>query len=144
MQSYGELSGAGEGRRVVNVTRHDHHLETPRAAPHDGPAAHRHHWDPRAAARLQRDLDRFRAVQAARIVAPDGPGRRMERRGAAFVAPRTGTEDRPGWLGAAGALIPVQLVVNLAFAFVAFIASVMFWNTFGPSFVLALIDQPGP
>ncbi|MXW85604.1 MAG: hypothetical protein F4103_16650 [Boseongicola sp. SB0673_bin_14] len=143
MQGYGELSGAGEGRRVVNVTRHDHHLETPRVAPRDG-RDDRDGWDAGASARLRDDLERFRAVQAARIAAPDDPGRRMERRGAAFAAPRPGVEDRPRWLGAAGALVPVQLVFNLAFAFGAFVASVMFWNTFGPSFVLALIGQPGP
>ncbi|MDE0696011.1 MAG: hypothetical protein OXH76_09300 [Boseongicola sp.] len=143
MQGYGELSGAGHGRRAFNVTRHDHHLETPRAAPHDGPD-HRDGWDASTSGRLRNDLARFRAVQAARIAAMDDPRRRMERRGAAFVAPRTGTADRSGWLGAAGALVPVQLVANLTFAFGAFVASVLFWNTFGPSFVMALIDQPGP
>ena len=42
------------------------------------------------------------------------------------------------------ALVPMQLVINVAFPVGAFAASVMFWNTFGPSFVLALIGQPGP
>ena len=143
MQGFGRFSDGADGRRAVSPLTHHHH-ETPRAAPRDGPTD-RDGWDAKASGRLRKDLAAFRAVQVERIAAQaDTPPGRPGRREAKIAVPRSGTAERIEWTGVLIALVPTRLLLELAFPFGAAAALVMFWSTFGPSFVAAFMNQPIP
>ena len=141
MQDSGRLSGGAELRRAVNAIRDNPHDKLAEALRAD--ATVRHIRDARTLGRLRSDLAAFRADQARRLAAPDEAAAGRQRRCAAFVDPRAATAGH-GWQESLSARIPMRLLAELALSGGLFVALVMFWNTFGPSFVAALADQPVP
>ncbi|MXY33277.1 MAG: hypothetical protein F4Y60_04130 [Boseongicola sp. SB0664_bin_43] len=93
--------------------------------------------------KLREDLAAFRADQVERLSAPVG-GRagRRERQGATLGSPRAGTADRLRWQDGPIALVPLQLLLEVAVAFGIAAGLIMFWSTFGPAIVAALAVQP--
>ena len=142
MQDSGRLSGGADLRRAVNAIRDNPHDMLAEALRADDTV--RHIRDARTLGRLRSDLAAFRADQARRLAAPDeASAARHERRGATFADPRAVAAGH-GWQESLSARIPMRLLAELALSGGLFVALVMFWNTFGPSFVAALADQPVP
>ena len=143
MQNFGRISDGANHRRAIDpVTRHHH--ETPGATRRAGPED-RDGWDAKASGTLRKDLSAFRAAQIERLAArDDAPPRRPGRRGATHVANLSGVAGRIELADALFALVPTRLLLELAFPAGAAAALVMFWSTFGPSFVAALMNQPVP
>ena len=143
MHGFGRFSDGADGRRAVSPLTHHHH-ETPKASPRDNPAD-RDGWDAVASGRLRKDLAAFRAVQVDRIATrADAPPGRPGRREAKIAVLRPSAAECIEWTGALIALVPTRLILELAFPFGAAVALVMFWSTFGPSFVAAFMNQPVP
>lgn len=140
MQDSGRFSGGADLRRAVNALRKNPHEMLATALRAD-PAFR----DARTLGRLRTDLAAFRADQARRLAVRDeAPVRRRERRSAAFADPRAAAADRFGWLGVLPGRLPVQLITELALSCGLAAALVMFANTFGASFVAAIVGQPVP
>ena len=143
MQDSGRFSGGADLRRAVNSIRKNPHEMLATALRAD--PAFRDSRDARTLGRLRTDLAAFRADQARRLAVRDeAPVRRRERRGAAFADPRAAAADRFGWLGVLPGRLPVQLITELALSCGLAAALVMFANTFGASFVAAIVGQPVP
>ncbi len=142
MQDSGRLSGGADLRRAVNAIRDNPHDKLAEALRAD--ATVRDIRDARTLGRLGSDLAAFRADQARRLAAPDETSAaRHERRGATFADPRASAAGH-GWQESLSARIPMRFLAELALSGGLAVALVMFWNTFGPSFVAALADQPVP
>lgn len=143
MQGFARFSDGADGRRVVCVSNHDQ-LETRRVAPRDD-LKDWDCWDSRASGKLRRNLAALRAVQLDHIVAPgDAAAKHRGRGDVVFAAAKTGVTNRIEWRTVLIARLPAQFVVDLAISFGSVAALVMFWNTFGPPFVTALMNQPVP
>ena len=142
MQDSGRISGGADLRRAVNAIRDNPHDMLAEALRADAPV--REIRDARTLGRLGRDLAAFHADQARRLAAPDeASAARHERRGATFADPRASAVGH-GWQDSLSARIPMRILAELALSGGLFVALVMFWNTFGPSFVAALADRPVP
>ncbi len=140
MQDSGQPSGGADLRRAVNANRDNPHDMLAEALRAD--VTVRHIRDARTLGRLRSDLAAFRADQARRLAAPDEAS--AARRGATFADPRATAAAGHGWQESLSARIPMRLLAELAFSGGLFVALVMFWNTFGPSFVATLADRPVP
>ena len=140
MQDSGRLSGGADLRRAVNAIRDNPHEMLATALRADEAASDI--LDARTLGRLRRDMAAFRADQARRLAAPDEvPAARRERRAAAFADPRAAAADRLDWQDALLARLPMRPLAELALSCGLATALVMFWNTFGRAFVVAIGGQ---
>ncbi|MXX91064.1 MAG: hypothetical protein F4213_15275 [Boseongicola sp. SB0677_bin_26] len=141
MQDFGRLSDGVEESLADNATRHDLH-EFPEIALRADVTAPDDRRDG-TFGKLRDDLAAFRADQVDRLASRNGvTAEHRERQGAEFAGSRAGTADRLDWQDTPIALVPIQLLLELAVSFGIAAGLVMFWSTFGPAIVTALADQP--
>ncbi len=141
MQDFGRLSdGAGEPL-ADNATGHDLH-EIPMVARRANVTVS----DSRPAStfgKLRDDLAEFRADQVKRLSAGGGAtADHRERQGGTVANPRPGTAGRFEWREFPIALVPMQLLLELAISFGIAAGLIMFWRIFGPAIVAAIVGQP--
>ena len=142
MQDFGRLSdGAGEEPLADNATRHDLHEFPMMARRANVTVPDNRHAS--AFGKLRDDLAAFRADQVERLAVQGGATvENRERQGSAVVNPRTGTAGRFEWREIPIALVPMQLLLELAISFGIAAGLIMFWSTFGPAIVAAIVGQP--
>ena len=141
MQDFGRLSDGVEDSLADDATRHDLHefptiaLRADVTVPgdrHDGTFG-----------RLRDDLAAFRADQVERLAIRNNvTAECREQQGATLAKSRTETAGRLEWQDTPIALVPVQLILELAVSFGIAAGLIMFWSTFGPAIVAALAGQP--
>lgn len=141
MQDFGRLSDGVEDSPAENATSHELH-EIPKIAHRADVTAPGGRKDG-TFGKLRDDLAEFRADQVERLAARNSvPAESRERQGATFANSRTGTADRREWQDTPIALVPIQLLLELAVSFGIAVGLIMFWSTFGPAIVAALAGQP--
>ncbi|MDE0521613.1 MAG: hypothetical protein OXH79_06615 [Boseongicola sp.] len=141
MQDFGRLSDGVEDPPADNWTRHNLHGFPKVALRADVTVAE--DKDDGTFGKLRDDLAAFRADQVERLAARNRvTAERGERLGAAFANSRTGTAGRPEWQDTPIALVPIQFLLELAVSFGIAAGLIMFWSTFGPAIVAALVGQP--
>ncbi|MDE0697086.1 MAG: hypothetical protein OXH76_14780 [Boseongicola sp.] len=141
MQEFGQLSDEVEDPLADKPTRHGLH-EFPKIAPRADVTAPdgRHNG---TFGKLRDDLAAFRADQVERLASRNRvTAEHRERQGATFANFRTGTAGRLDWQDTPIALVPIQLLLELAVSFGIAAGLIMFWSTFGPAIVAALAGQP--
>lgn len=141
MQDFGQLSDGVEDALVDNPTHHDLRefptvaLRADVTAPddrHDGTFG-----------KLRDDLAAFRADQVKRLASRNRVvAEHRERQGATFASSRTEAAGRVDWKDTPIALVPIQLLLEVAVSFGIAAGLIMFWSTFGPAIVAALVGQP--
>ncbi len=141
MQDFGRLSDGVEDPLADNATRHDLQ-EFPKIALCAGVTVAEDKHDG-SFGKLRDDLAAFRADQVERIATRNRvTAERHERQGAAFANSRTETAGRLEWQDTPIALVPIQFLLELAVSFGIAAGLIMFWSTFGPAIVAALVGQP--
>ena len=141
MQDFGRFSEGVREPLADNATRHDFHEVPTSAIRTDVTAPDSRHVS--TFGRLREDLAEFRADQVKRLAARGGvTADHRERQGGTFANPRTGSAGRFEWREIPTALVPMQLLLELAVSFGIAAGLIMFWSTFGPAIVAALVGQP--
>ncbi|MYA87700.1 MAG: hypothetical protein F4X97_04485 [Boseongicola sp. SB0662_bin_57] len=141
MQDFGQLSDGVEVPLADNPTRHDLH-EFPTIALRAGVTAPDDRQDG-TFGKLRDDLAAFRADQVNRLASRNRvTAEHRERQDARFANSRTGMAGRLDWQDTPIALVPIQFLLELVVSFGIAAGLIMFWSTFGPAIVAALVGQP--
>lgn len=141
MQDFGRLSDGAGDSLADNATRQDLHKVPMVALRASVMVADNRHAS--AFGKLRDDLAAFRADQVKRLAAGGGATvDHRKRQGGTVANPRPGTAGRFEWREIPIALVPMQLLLELAISFGIAAGLIMFWRTFGPAIVAAIAGQP--